>query len=414
MRVVWGRRGSEQQRAAATAARDAAVHEFYRLDTAQRGARIAVAAYQRMRPGPEADGFATELAPLDAQADDAARGYLAALDGHALEDIETADGLEAAVHALGAAREQLTRCAAALEAFVQRRADVLAELDRQMEEGAARVAAAGRALQEAYAAVAALADRAGDVRSLLAAAQVAADRLEGGVAALGVVEALRLAEVALHLAEQTRLAAEGAPEREAALRRRVSSLHVRVQAVQHRASLVEGELSRLRRGHVASSWREVEAGLEGTSGLLTLVLERLRNAEGFLEAGERERAADLVRSVVQDLERLERVVDAVGERRRRLDELASDPEAAIGRVRFVVRDAQRLALAGRREPEVRWVSRLDSLVARLERAGADVAAGSPGPRPDWWAFGTELAAVERDAQEVVEDVRRTRAAQNGG
>ena len=239
----------------------------------------------------------------------------------------------------------------------------------------------------------------------LDAAEAAAHQLAGGAPVLGVPETLRRAQQAKQAADDARWAAATAGERTTALRRRLVSLHSRVEAVAYRASLLEPELSRLRRGYVESSWLDVETALAAARPLLVSVPERLRNAEGLLEAGERTRAAELVRVTVADLDRLDAAVDAVPERRRALDALSADPAAAIAHARFAVRDAQRLALSGP-GPEPGWVTRLDALVARLEATAHSVA--EPGRR-DWWAFERDLRVVETAAADVVEDIRAARA-----
>lgn len=403
--TVRGRRGSQQQRAAAEAARDAAGQEFYRMDSAQRAARIAVAAFARIEPGPAAALFGEELAPVDGDAELVSVKYIATLDGIDIDAMETGVELEFATKAFEATIEDLRRSASALEMFVSRRSDAFERADRALVECSRRVAEVSAAVGQARAAVSALGADAGDTADLLTAAEQAAARLSGGAPELGVPETLRRADAALRAAEEARLAASTAGVRTTALRRRLGSLRVRSDGLRHRASLLDPDLSLLRRHHVESSWHDVGAALVAARPLLTSVPERIRNAEGLLDAGRRERAAQLVRAVVEDLELAEQAVDAVGERRRALDALAADPLGALTRTRFVLRDAQRLAVSGPEQPRTQWVTRLDALAARLDGLAAAIGESS---RRDWWAFAAELGVVERAAAAVVEDIRRAR------
>lgn len=375
------------------------------MDSAQRAARISVAAFGRLSPGPDARALEAGLAPLDAEADTASARWIATLDSVDLDDPEaTGSELQAALGAFGEASEQLRATAARLEAFSAAHAADFARADAAMAQAGSAVSAAGAALEAARTAVAALGAQAGDVTAALAAAEAAAAQLAGGAPVLGVPETVRRAQLAQQAADDARYAAATAGERTTALRRRLGSLRVRLEGVAHRDSLLEPELSRLRREHVEASWRDVEAALSAARPLLASVPERLRDAARLLDAGERARVADLVRSVVADLDRLDSTVDAVPERRRALDALAADPSGAVARASFAVRDAQRLAMSGT-GPEPGWVTRLDALVARLDRLAASVA--EPGRR-DWWAFAQELRVVETAASDVVDDIRSAR------
>lgn len=389
------------------------------MDTAQRAVRIAIAAYAQATARLTGDGIThgagdavrSRFAPLDAEADRASADYLAVLDG--LPDLTLPDLDRVPDHMgyleqhLRSITKKLHELSLQLEGFLASHAAEFRKADAAVAYAAERVQEVGQALAAARSAVASLGAGAGDVSSALDAAEQAAAALTGGPVALGVTETVRRAEVALQAAVDARYAATSAAERETALRRRLSSLRTRSEAAAYRASRLEPELSRLRRGHVASSWADVEAGLTAVRPLLTSVPERLRNAEGLLEAGERVRAADLVQAVVSDLRRLDAAVDAVGERRQLLDALAADPHAAVERTRFALRDAQRLALA-RPDPEQSgWVTRLDRLVELLAQAQQSLDEGRS--RRDWWAFAQALQVVERAVKDLVDDVRRTRA-----
>lgn len=102
-------------------------------------------------------------------------------------------------------------------------------------------------------------------------------------------------------------------------------------------------------------------------------------------------------------------VSAAGDRLRRLNAVQKDPEQEIERTRFAVRDAQRLAMAGRNTPDPRHARPLDDAVARLERA----IAGLEGRHPDYWHFLTETEAVRETASRVVSQIREERGAGAG-
>ena len=97
-------------------------------------------------------------------------------------------------------------------------------------------------------------------------------------------------------------------------------------------------------------------------------------------------------------------VSAAGDRLRRLNAVQKDPQEEIDRTRFAIRDAQRLAMAGRNTPDPRHAGPLDDSVARLERAVATL----EGRHPDFWHFLTETEAVRQTVARVVAQIREER------
>jgi hypothetical protein len=83
-----------------------------------------------------------------------------------------------------------------------------------------------------------------------------------------------------------------------------------------------------------------------------------------------------------------------------------DPQQEIDRTRFAIRDAQRLAMAGRNTPDPRHARPLDDAVSRLDRAIATL----DGRHPDYWHFLTETEAVRRAVSRVVSLIRDERGA----
>ncbi len=97
-------------------------------------------------------------------------------------------------------------------------------------------------------------------------------------------------------------------------------------------------------------------------------------------------------------------MSAASDRLQRLNAVQKDPEQEIERTRFAIRDAQRLAMAGRTTPDPRHARPLDDSVARLERA----VAGLEGRHPDYWHFLTETEAVRTTVSRVVAQIREER------
>ena len=97
-------------------------------------------------------------------------------------------------------------------------------------------------------------------------------------------------------------------------------------------------------------------------------------------------------------------MSAAGDRLRRLNAVQKDPQQEIDRTRFAIRDAQRLAMAGRNTPDPRHARPLDDSVARLERAIATL----EGRHPDYWHFLTETEAVRQTVARVVAQIREER------
>ncbi len=83
-----------------------------------------------------------------------------------------------------------------------------------------------------------------------------------------------------------------------------------------------------------------------------------------------------------------------------------DPQQEIERTRFAIRDAQRLAMAGRNTPDPRHARPLDDAVARLDRAITTL----EGRHPDYWHFLTETEAIRQAVARVVNLIREERGA----
>jgi hypothetical protein len=203
-----------------------------------------------------------------------------------------------------------------------------------------------------------------------------------------------------------RTEAERLPERAAEIDKRLVSLRTRAQALTTRAAGVEPVLSELRRRFSAACWQDLQP-------VPAQAVENVRRAEEKLKEAGKARdeqrwpdATGLLGTVRALLNSVDEAVSAAGERLRRLDAVAKDPAQEIDRTRFAIRDAQRLAMAGRSTPDPRHARPLDDSVARLERA----VAGLEGRHPDYWHFLTETAVVRRTVAAVVGRIREERGA----
>ncbi len=207
-------------------------------------------------------------------------------------------------------------------------------------------------------------------------------------------------------AEAVRAEAAQLPERAAEIDHRLVSLRTRAQALTTRAGTVEPVLSELRRRFTAACWQDLQPVPEQAAVNVRQAEEKLKEAT---KARDEQRWADAtsrLSTVRALLNATDEAVSAAGDRLRRLDDVAKDPQQEIQRTRFAIRDAQRLAMAGRNTPEPRHARPLDDAVARLEHA----IAGLEGRHPDYWHFLTETESVRQTAARVVSEIREERGA----
>ncbi len=133
---------------------------------------------------------------------------------------------------------------------------------------------------------------------------------------------------------------------------------------------------------------------------------KLSEAQAARDAQRWPDATALLSTVRALLNSTDEAVSAAGDRLSRLNAVQKDPQQEIERTRFAVRDAQRLAMAGRNTPEPRHARPLDDAVARLERATGTL----EGRHPDYWHFLTETEAVRQAVAQVVARIREERGA----
>ncbi|MGW3627667.1 hypothetical protein [Streptomyces sp. NPDC000880] len=405
----FGGRG-ESQRADAQAAKDAAAAAFYELDTAQRDLRISIETISAVDSSPGARRAVDDFAALGRRIDEVSHRYITAVDAHDLDR----DGLEASVatHArdeLTSAKDELVRVKGELDRFAQGLGPLLDKAETQLARLAPAVERARQALLSASNALDSARGsglRADDLAARLAALAPELTMLNQGAGRHGVAETLQRADRVLRDAEAVRAEVERLPERAAETDKRLVSLRTRAEALTNRAGSVEPVLSELRRRFSAACWQDLQPVPEQAAISVRQAEDKLREAA---KARDEQRWADataLLSTVRALLNATDEAVSAAGDRLRRLNAVAKDPQQEIDRTRFAIRDAQRLAMAGRNTPDPRHARPLDDSVARLERA----VAGLEGRHPDYWHFLVETEAVRRAVARVVEQIREERGA----
>ncbi|MGW1511353.1 hypothetical protein [Streptomyces sp. NPDC002394] len=403
----FGGRG-EGQRAEAQAAKDAAAAAFYELDTAQRGLRISIETITAVDGSPEARRAVEGFEALGRRIDEVSHAYIGAVDAHDLDRDELDAGSASRARAdLTRAKEELDRVKGELDRFEEGLAPLLGRAETQLARLAPAVERARQALRGASGALDGAREgglRADDLAVRLARLGPELTLLNEGAGRHGVAETLQRADRVLRDAEAVRAEAERLPERAAEIDKRLVSLRTRIEALTTRAGGVEPVLSELRRRYSAACWQDLQHVPEQAAATLRQAGERLAEAGKARAEQQWPDATSLLSTARALLDSTDEAVSAAGERLRRLDAVAKDPKAEIERTRFAVRDAQRLAMAGRSTPDPRHARPLDEAVARLDRA----VEGLEGRHPDYWHFLTELEAVRSAAAHVVGRIREER------
>ncbi|MGK5696621.1 hypothetical protein ACSNOJ_27670 [Streptomyces sp. URMC 128] len=406
----WFGGRAESQRAEAQAAKDAAAAAFYELDTAQRDLRISIETITAVDNSPAARRAVAGFDALGRRIDEASHQYINAVDAHDLDrdDLEASAAARARTE-LTAAKEELGRVKQELDRFTEGLGPLLGKAETQLARLAPAVERARQALlaaSNALDSVRATGLKADDLAARLAALSPELTKLNQGAGQHGVPQTLERAERVTRGAEAVRVEAERLPERAAEIDHRLVSLRTRAQALTTRSEQVEPILSELRRRFTVACWQD----LQRVPGVAA---ENVRQAETKLaeaqSARDEQRWADataLLSTVRALLNTTDEAVSAAGDRLHRLNTVQKDPQQEIERTRFAIRDAQRLAMAGRNTPDPRHARPLDDAVSRLERAIATL----DGRHPDYWHFLTETEAVRRAVAHVVSEIREERGA----
>lgn len=406
----WFGGRAENQRAEAQAAKDAAAAAFYELDTAQRDLRISVETITAVDDSPAARRVVDDFAALGRRIDEASHRYITAVDAHDLDrdDLDAATASRARTE-LTAAKEELGRVKQDLDRF----ADGLGPLLGKAETQLARLAPAVERARQALLAASQALDtargsglQADDLAARLAALSPELTKLNQGAGQHGVPGTLDRAARVTREAEAVRVEAERLPERAAEIDHRLVSLRTRAEALTTRSGQVEPVLSELRRRFTAACWQDLQGVPEMAGRNVRQAEERLAEARAARDEQRWADATALLSTARALLNTTDEAVSAAGDRLRRLNAVQKNPEQEIERTRFAIRDAQRLAMAGRNTPDPRHARPLDDAVARLERA----VAGLEGRHPDYWHFLTETEEVRETVGRVVARIREERGA----
>ncbi|MEU3981667.1 hypothetical protein AB0F77_16445 [Streptomyces sp. NPDC026672] len=404
----WFGGRAENERAQAQAAKDDAAAAFYELDTAQRDLRISVETITAVDDSPAARRAVADFDGLGRRIDEASHRYIEAVDAHDLDrdDLEASAAVRARTE-LRAAKDELVRVKQDLDRFGEGLGPLLGKAETQLARLAPAVERARQALLGASNALdAARASGLGadDLAARLAALGPELTKLNQGAGRHGVPQTLERAERVAREAEAIRTEAERLPEKAAEIDHRLVSLRTRAQALTTRAGQVDPVLSELRRRFTAACWQDLQHVPEEAGRDVRQAEAKLAEARAARDAQRWADAAALLSTVRALLNTTDEAVSAAGERLRRLNAVQKDPQQEIERTRFAIRDAQRLAMAGRSTPDPRHAGPLDESVARLERAIATL----EGRHPDYWHFLTETEAVRRTVASVVSRIREER------
>ncbi|WP_461074952.1 hypothetical protein [Streptomyces deserti] len=406
----WFGGRAESQRAEAQAAKDAAAAAFYELDTAQRDLRISIETITAVDDSPAARRAVTDFDALGRRIDEVSHQYINAVDAHDLDrdDLEASAASRARAE-LTAAKEELGRVKQELDRF----ADGLGPLIGKAETQLARLAPAVERARQALLAASNALDtvrtsglKADDLAARLAALSPELTKLNQGAGQHGVPQTLERAERVTREAEAVRVEAERLPERAAEIDHRLVSLRTRAQALTTRAEQVEPVLSELRRRFTAACWQDLQHVPRQAAETVRQAERKLAEAQTARDEQHWADATALLSTARALLNSTDEAVSAAGDRLRRLNAVQKDPQQEIDRTRFAIRDAQRLAMAGRNTPDPRHARPLDDAVARLDRAIATL----EGRHPDYWHFLTETEAVRQSVARVVAQIREEHGA----
>ena len=406
----WGSGRAESQRADAQAAKDTAAAAFYELDTAQRDLRISIETLSAVDDSRPAQKAVRDFADFGARIDQVSQEYIAVVDAHDLDrdDLDSATAARAQAE-LKKTTQDLERVKKELERFGESLGPLLSQAETQLARLAPSVERARQGLLAASNALDTARSsglKADDLAGRLAALSPELTKLNEGAGQHGVKDTLHRADRVVREAEAIRGEAQRLPERAAEIDKRLSSLRTRTQALHTRAGQVEPVLSELRRRFSVACWQDLQQVPDQAERSVRQAEEKL--AEGR-KARDEQRWADAtsqLSTVRALLNSADEAIKAAGDRLQRLNEVSYDKTKEVERTRFAIRDAQRLAMAGRSTPDPKHAGPLDDAVARVDRAVESMT----GRHPDYWHLLTELDAVKETVLRVVEQIREQRAA----
>jgi hypothetical protein len=400
----WWRRGRDEALLRARDAAATAATAFVDLDAVQRSTALQVDAYAALERGPASAVLASEWAQVHHEADGAAAGYLRVTEQYDVETDLTERTAREAEAALRRSEHTMKQALTAVTSFTDRHRNRFATVEGAL----ARLSAAGRdadaAIAAAHAAVA-RADQAGMPAHEAAAALAEAERaravLAEGAAAHGLRAAVEAADTVLAAAARARMLADTIQQQRDEVSRALATARTRYDAVAHRRERLDETLSALRRMFVSSSYADVEGRpVEADAGLAT-ARQQLAEAERQLVRRNLPAARAAVATARDALDAAGSAVDAVTQRHNLLQELKRDPQSAVRRTRFELREAQKLFVFMGDKVDQRYATQLDSLVRRVSTAEEAFSA----PRPDLWRLDRDLARIRAETADVVRRLR---------
>ncbi|MGY5059524.1 hypothetical protein ACWDFR_36635 [Streptomyces sp. 900105755] len=404
----WFGGRAESQRAEAQAAKDAAAAAFYELDTAQRDLRISMETISAVDDSPAARRALSDFEALGRRIDEASNRYIQAIDAYDLDrdDLEAGAAARARTE-ITRAKDELVGVKRELDRFGESLGPLLGKAETQLARLAPAVERARQALLAASNALDAVREtqlRADELAARLAALAPELTKLNQGAGQHGAQATLERAGRVQREAEAIRVEAERLPEKAAEIDHRLVSLRTRAQALTTRAGQVDPVLSELRRRFAAACWQDLQQVPQQAVDNVREAERKLTEAQTARDAQKWADATSLLSTVRALLNSTDEAVSAAGDRLSRLNAVQKDPQAEIERTRFAIRDAQRLAMAGRTSPDPRHARPLDDAVARLDRAVGAL----QGRHPDYWHFLTETEVVRQSVARVVAQIREDR------
>ncbi|TDE20475.1 molecular chaperone DnaJ [Actinomadura sp. 6K520] len=404
------RRGRGAQAAAgAVEAREAAAAAFYDMDQAQKFIDGRVTVFEDL-DAKAAEPVRREFTGLAAAADAAAHAYISVLDAHDVDDQDRSPAeYDAARRAFVATTERLQEISRNLNGFAERLSSRMARLEAALDQLPPRLTAARDAVAAADAAVAAARDAGMDAADpeaeLARAKQLLAQLGSQGLGGFGLDGAMRKADEVREIAERAREAAAELPQMAQKVRNSLASVRTRVDVVANRVGPVREAMRVLLRGYSQSCWQDLRGAPESIEAGANRARERLNEASAHVSRAEWKQAQQALTAARTELNAADRRAGHVTGRVDELKAVAADPQAPVERVRFAVRDAQRLAMAQPGGAAPHHARVLDSLVERLENAPERLT----GTHPDYWSYLQELDSIRTAAGDVVTRIRSERA-----
>lgn len=404
----WWRRRRDLALFDARSAQGTAAVALLELDDAQRATTSHLEFVAGVDGGRIAKRLRQAWAPVDAAADATVAAYLEATSRWDVEvDLDVESASAAAVAFRGHA-ERLQAATTSITEFNERFASDFAAVGKTLQQVADSQDVAAAAVASATAAVEAAEAqglRATRARKLLASATEHLTVARRGPAQ-GLDKALAAGRSAQADATEAEAAARRLPADRDHVAARITALRTRLDAVAWRVDRGnEAVLRILRRGYAAPCSEDLEDATDLARTALAAARRDFATAEQAGTHGEQrwdEALAALVRTR-DALAVAEEHLDAPRDRLALLKEVSADPDAAFARARFVVRDAQKLLMAG--PVDARAAAQLDALAARLDTAREPL----HRPHPDWLAYARNLDAIADSARGLVVDIRASRA-----